>query len=78
MAFRGEMHDELDASQSRFDARGVDDISLDEAIAGVASQVAQIIKIAGVGQKVEIDDFVSGIIAQPITDEIRTDKAGAA
>ncbi|MNC86139.1 hypothetical protein D3C83_17760 [compost metagenome] len=79
MAFRGEVHDRPRPvlAQEPADQRAVVDVALDENMPRVVSQAGQVAGIAGVGQRVEIDDggFLAG---EPVDDEIGADEAGAA
>ena len=53
------------------------DPALDEDVARIVSQCGQVFEIAGVGQRVEVDDrFIRP--RQPVEDEIATYEAGAA
>ena len=55
--FGGEMHDRVGAlfAYQRVDQRGIADISLHEAVAGIAIDGREILQIAGVGQLIEVD-----------------------
>ena len=39
----------------------VADVALDEEVAGIATQAGEILQIAGVGQRVEVDDRLIGL-----------------
>ena len=62
--------------EHRIDARGVTDVAVDERVVVVVGDGAQRVGIAGVGQRVEIDDAVAAE-AQHIEHEIAADEAGA-
>ena len=54
----------------------VADVALDEAVARVALHRGQVLEVAGVGQRVEVDDGL-GQLGQPVEDEVAADEAGA-
>ena len=55
----------------------VADVALDEDMARVALQGGEVLEVAGVGQRVEIDDRLIGM-GQPVEDEVAADEAGSA
>ena len=55
----------------------VADVALDEDVARVALERGEVLEVAGVGQRVEVDDGLVGM-GQPVEDEIAADEAGAA
>ena len=55
----------------------VADVALDENVAGIATQAGEILEVAGVGQRVEVDDRLVGL-RQPVEDEIAADETGTA
>ena len=55
----------------------VADVALDEEVARIATQRCEILEVAGVGQRVEVDDGLIGL-RQPVEDEIAADEAGTA
>ena len=55
----------------------VADVALDENVARVALQGGEVLEVAGVGQRVEIDDRLIGL-GQPVEDEVAADEAGSA
>ena len=57
--------------------RGIADVSTYEDVTRVALQAGEILEIAGVGEFVEIDDGLIGLI-QPVENEIAADKSGTA
>ena len=55
----------------------VADVALDEDVARITLQGGEVLEVAGVGQRVEVDDrFIR--LRQPVEDEIAADEAGAA
>ena len=52
----GEMEDALDAAENAADELLAADIPVDEFMARVAGDVGQVVEIAGLGQRVEVDD----------------------
>ena len=53
------------------------DVALDEDVARIALQSGEVLEVAGVGQRIEVDDrFIR--LRQPVEDEIAADEAGAA
>ncbi len=53
------------------------DLALDEDVARIASQCGEVFEIAGVSQRIEVDDrFIR--LRQPVEDKIAADEAGAA
>ena len=65
-----QVHDRLglEALDDRADRGLVDDIRLDELVAGIGGDALQRFQITGVGQLVEVEDFVPGIFDQ-VTDQ---------
>ena len=53
----------------------VADVALDEEVARVALQGGEVLEVAGVGQRVEVDDGLIGL-GQPVEDEVAADEAG--
>ena len=52
------------------------DVTLDEEVARVTLQSGEVLEVAGVSQRVEVDDrFIR--LRQPVEDEIATDKTSA-
>ena len=71
--------DRVDAgAKGGADRTRVADIAVDEAIAPVALDVAQVSGVPRIGHGVEIDDLEIGPLAQGKTDEIRPDEPQAA
>ena len=52
----------------------VADVALDEEVARVAVQGGEVLEVAGVGERVKVDDRLVGL-AQPVEDKIAADKA---
>ena len=79
VGFGGQVHDRvgLEAREHGADGGLVDDIGLDELIAAVGRDAGQRFQIAGVGEFVQVEHFVLGVLNQ-VTDQSRTDKTGAA
>ncbi len=68
MAFGGEIHHGADGLALEFgaDQRAILYAALDETVAPVVSQITDVVRIAGVGELVEIDDlFVATASSSP-------------
>jgi len=65
-----QVHDRLglETRNDRADRRLIDDISLHELVAGIGGNALQRFQVTGVGQLVEVEDFVPGIFDQ-VTDQ---------
>ncbi|MNQ93516.1 hypothetical protein D3C85_1089860 [compost metagenome] len=79
MGFGGQVHDGigLEARKHGTDRGLIDDIGLDELIAGVGRDTSQRFQVAGIGEFVEIEHFMLGVLDQ-VTNQRRSDKTGAA
>ena len=55
----------------------VADVTLDEGVARVSLERGEVFEVAGVGQRIEVDDGLVGM-GQPVEDEVAADEAGAA
>jgi hypothetical protein len=53
------------------------DVALHEHMPAVAAQAVEVVQVAGVGERVEIDDGL-GPADEPVVDEVAADEAGAA
>ncbi len=73
----GEVDDGVGVTHRLFNLGGVADVALNEAVAGVVLDVAQVVEVAGVGELVEVDDIVV-VMAQEPAHEVGADEAGAA
>jgi len=60
------------------DKGGVGNVAFDEAIVGIFLDAGQIAGIAGIGELIEIDDFVIGIVLQRVADKVGPDKPASA
>ena len=70
------------ASQQMPDEIAIDNVSLPEALAGMVLDGTQIVKIAGVGEFVEIENAERfggrAVCGKAVQDEVGADEAGAA
>ena len=69
MAFGGKVDDAVDIVllHQRQDGVEIADVGLDERIVGFVLDVLQVGKVAGVGQLVEVDDMIIGILVDEKT-----------
>ena len=79
MGFGGQVHDgiRLEFQQRFTDTFAIGDIGLKELIAVAAVDFCQRLEIAGVGQLVQIEDAVPGVLDQ-MADQSRADESGSA
>lgn len=79
MGLGGQVHDRLglEALEQRADGGLVDDIGLDELVAGVGGDTRQRLQVACVGQLVEVEHLVFGV-ADQVANQRRSNKAGTA
>jgi hypothetical protein len=63
--------------QQAVDQRAVADVALHEDVARIALQAGQVGAVAGVGERVEVDDRLVRC-RQPVEHEVAADEAGAA
>ena len=79
MAFGGEIDDRVGAvlGEQAGDQRAVTDAAVDEAVLGAVGDGRQRVDVAGVGQRIEVDDALAAA-RERVEDEIATDEAGAA
>ena len=79
MALGGEVHDGARPvlGEQPVEQRPVADVTLHEHMPRVAAQRIEVVQVAGVGQRVEVDD---GLVArcEPVENEVAADEAGAA
>lgn len=80
MAFGGEVDDGIDEvfAQQPIHQRSITDVALNKGMPGRVGEIAQIVRRAGIGQQVEIDNVDIGVGRQQVADEIAADEAGAA
>jgi hypothetical protein len=64
-------------AKQRADERAVVDVALHENMPRVAFQASQVVRVAGVGQLVQVDDG-RALRLQPVVDEVGADEACAA
>ena len=80
MGFGREIDHRVDAlvgKQPR-ETGGVGDIPVLEAVTRRRLDLGQVLRVAGIGERIQVDDPVFRMAGNPVTDEIRPDKAGAA
>src|SRR5690606_17575914 len=79
MRLGGQVHDGvwLELAQRRDDALGIGNIGLNEAIPWACIDLGQRFQIAGIGQLVEVEHLVLGVLNQ-MADQRRSDEAGSA
>ncbi len=79
MGLGRQVHDRLglEAGEHGTDPRLVGDIGLDQFVAGVGGNARQRLQVAGVGQFVEVEHLMFGVLNQ-LANQRRADKAGAA
>ncbi len=78
MRLGGEVHDGVDAVERLHDRGGVADVALHEGIPRIALDVAEVLEIARVRERVEIHDRHVLVRLEHVPDERRTDETGAA
>ena len=80
MALGGEVDDivEIVLCEQALDQLLVADVALHKDVAGVALNVLQVLKIAGIGQLVEVDQQNFRVLLEHIMHEVGTDKTGTA
>ncbi|MNY39799.1 hypothetical protein D3C86_1745020 [compost metagenome] len=78
MGLGGEVHDGVGLGRERVDEGRVADVAVDEAEAGVGLKILEARQVAGVGQRVEDDDLVLGMLVQDVAREVGADETGAA
>ncbi len=78
MGLGRQVHDRLrfEAREHGADGSLVDDVGLDELVAAVGRDGSQRFQVAGVGEFVEVEHFMLGVLDQ-VTYQSRTDKTGA-
>ena len=79
MRFGGEVNDRIDRSvaQERLDQLLIPDVTVLELEAGVLPRRGQACKVSSVGQRVQDNEDILGVLAQPVVDEVRANEAGA-
>src|SRR5262249_36544435 len=75
VTFRSEVTDAVDVRGGGGDRGAVGDATVNEAVARVPFQVAQVRQVAGVGQAVEVDHADLRVGFQQIADEVAADEA---
>ena len=80
MALGGEVDDivEIVLCKQALDQLLVADVALHKDVAGVALNVLQVLKVAGIGQLVEVDQQNFRVLLEHIMHEVGTDKTGTA
>ena len=79
MRFRGEMDDDVALGYQLVDNGRLGDVAVEELETRVAFQtVIKVVQVAGIGQRIEQDDFVARIFFINVVDEITADKTGSA
>ena len=80
MAFRGEVDDgiELVGLEDRVELGLVRDVGPDKRVARVFFQGGQVFKVAGIGQRVQVDHLVAGPGGKNMMNEIASNETGAA
>ena len=73
----GEMNDGVAAGHGSFDGGGIANITLDETVVRIARDGIQVCEITRIGQFVVVNDGILLGQAQEVSDEIRSDEAGA-
>ena len=79
MAFGGKVHHGARAvfGQQPVDQRAIADLSVHEHMPRIAPQPVEVVQVARVGERVEVDHRLAAA-REPIQDEIAADEAGAA
>ena len=73
----GGVDDHVDARDELPDEVRVADVAVDEREARMADQVGEVLEVPCIGQRVERDDVVLGVLEQ-VPDEVRRDEPGSA
>ena len=76
--FGGEVHDRIAAVHRCGDFIAIDDAAADEGVARVVGDVANVVEISGVRQRVEVDDGNVGVLGEDVADEVAADESRAA
>jgi len=63
--------------EQSIDQRAVADVALHEDMPRIATQRVEVVKVAGVGQRIEVDDGLIGVL-EPVEHEVAADETGAA
>jgi hypothetical protein len=71
------MNDGLAADHGSFEGGRIADITLDESVVRIARDGIQVCEVTGVGQVVVVNDGLVRGRVQEMSDEIRSDEAGA-
>ena len=79
MRFSGEIDDRarLVLGEQRADPREIADVAMHEDVARIAREAREVLKVARIGELVEVDDRLVGL-RQPVENEVATDETGAA
>ncbi|MNH24669.1 hypothetical protein D3C79_846180 [compost metagenome] len=79
MRLCGQVHDRVgfEAFKHATDGCLICNIGLDEFVAGIGRDAGQRLQVTGIGQLVQVEYFVLGIVDQ-VTHQRRTDEAGPA
>ncbi len=80
MALGGEVDDAVDVFvlHQFVDTVEVADVHLDELVVGLALDVLEVGQVAGVGQFVEVDDFILGVLVDKEPYHMASDETGSA
>ena len=76
--FGGEVDDSIAATHGGDDFVPVDDVAADERVARIVCDVAQIVEVARVRERVEVDDGNVGALGEDVADEVAADESRAA
>ena len=61
-----------------WDQRAVANVTVDEAVVRAFLDAGQVFRIAGIGERVQIDDAIFRMMLAPVMNEVGADEAGAA
>jgi hypothetical protein len=75
---RGEVDHRVHAARHVADQLGIADVAVHERVARVALEVGEVGRVAGVGQLVEVDDAIVGVLGEDVADEVGSDEPRAA
>jgi hypothetical protein len=77
MAFRRKVDDRVAALDSLPDLAAVADIAFYESVSRIMFYIAEILRIPGIGQLVQVYDLYIFIVPEQVTDEIRPDESAS-
>ncbi len=79
MAFSGQVQDDPHAAfQRRLNLLAVGDVAIHEPVARMSFQIGEVGEIAGVSQRIEIDDCPIGLGLEEVAYKVAADEAAAA